>query len=198
MEFRHASEADLPGAFAVFVAAQTELHSRRGAPWPARDYDPAAPWADVHRHLLGHDGERCFVAAHDGRLVGTTAAFVRGHCCFLPRCSSTWRTRVTALADDCSSWPGRERTPAGSRSPEAIQPRSTGLYMSHGLMPVTPVLTLSGAPVAPPVKDLLPIPPTTHDLSSLDLAAYGFDRAVDPSSGLGPVRMPTCGCVTAR
>jgi hypothetical protein len=42
MEFRQASEADFPDAFAVFVAAQTELHDRRGAPWPAREYDAAA------------------------------------------------------------------------------------------------------------------------------------------------------------
>jgi hypothetical protein len=40
MEFRHASEADLPGAFAVFVAVQTEPHDRRGTPWPAADHPP--------------------------------------------------------------------------------------------------------------------------------------------------------------
>jgi len=34
---------------------------------------------------------------------------------------------------------------------EAIQPRSNGLYMSHGLMPVTPVLTMSGTPGLGPI-----------------------------------------------
>jgi hypothetical protein len=32
MDFRRASESDLAGDYAVFAAAQEELHSRRGAP----------------------------------------------------------------------------------------------------------------------------------------------------------------------
>jgi GNAT superfamily N-acetyltransferase len=82
MELRQASEADLPGAFEVFVTAQTELHDRRGAPWCGGAYDPAGPWADVHRHLLEHDARRYFVAKHNGRVIGTAAAFVRGSCWF--------------------------------------------------------------------------------------------------------------------
>jgi hypothetical protein len=39
-------------------------------------------WAGVHRHLLAHDGERSVVAEVDGRIVGFTAALVRGDCWF--------------------------------------------------------------------------------------------------------------------
>src|SRR5579875_3740141 len=44
VEFRAAADADLEGEYAVFVAAQQELHSRRGAAWgPAPPFDPGRP-----------------------------------------------------------------------------------------------------------------------------------------------------------
>src|SRR5260370_25531079 len=82
MEFRPASEADLEGEFAVFAAAQQELHTRRGAAWSAPAYDPSGRWAAVHRHLLEHDAERSFIAEDAKRIVGFTAAIVRGDCWF--------------------------------------------------------------------------------------------------------------------
>jgi hypothetical protein len=44
VEFRPATEADLAGEFAVFVAAQDELHRRRGAEWPVR---PLENWVFI-------------------------------------------------------------------------------------------------------------------------------------------------------
>lgn len=75
MEYRPATEADLPGAFAAFHAAQRELHERRGAPWPpSAEYDPNARWSLCHRHLLQHDAPRVFVAVEEGRVAGYTGA----------------------------------------------------------------------------------------------------------------------------
>jgi hypothetical protein len=62
VEFRPASESDLAGEYALVVAAQQELHKRRGVDWPTRTLDPSGMWAQVHRHLMEHDGERSFVA----------------------------------------------------------------------------------------------------------------------------------------
>jgi GNAT superfamily N-acetyltransferase len=80
--FRRAVDSDLAGEYAVFAAAQEELHNRRGAVWSAPPFDPDGMWVQVHRHLLSHDGERSFVAEADGRIVGFTAALVRGDCWF--------------------------------------------------------------------------------------------------------------------
>jgi ribosomal protein S18 acetylase RimI-like enzyme len=74
---------DLADEFAVFSAAQTELHGRRGSHWEAVPFDPGGRWAEVHRHLLHHDGERSFVAEAAGRVIGFAAALVRGDAWYL-------------------------------------------------------------------------------------------------------------------
>ncbi len=80
VEYRRAVETDLAGEYAVFASAQQELHNRRGAAWSAPPFDSDGPWAQVHRHLLAHNGERSHVAEDDGRIIGFTAALVRGDC----------------------------------------------------------------------------------------------------------------------
>jgi hypothetical protein len=62
---------------------------------------------------------------------------------------------------------------------DAIQPISTALYASRGLIPSTPALVLGGTPAIRAPADLEPSAPTLNDLHALDIAAYGFDRTVD-------------------
>jgi GNAT superfamily N-acetyltransferase len=179
-EFRSASEADVPGEYAVFCAAQQELHERRGTPWPSPPFDPSGMWAEMHRHLLAHDGERAFVAEQDGRIVGFTAALVRGDCWFFsalfvaPEFQSQGLGR--RLLELAWGGPYRRRMTIS----QAIQPVSTGLYARRGLLPVTPVLGFDGTPSLGKRDDALePSDPTPEALRAIDLAAYGFDRAVD-------------------
>jgi hypothetical protein len=76
------------------------------------------------------------------------------------------------------AWDGPHRR--GITITEAIQPVSTGLYAGRGLLPVTPVLGLTGRPLIEPELDgLEPSTPTGDALRTIDLAALGFDRAVD-------------------
>lgn len=179
MEFRSASEADLEGEFDVYVAAQDELHRRRGAQWAASPYDPSGRWATIHRHLLTHDGKRSFVAEEGGRIVGFTAAFVRGDCWYFsalfihPQYQGLGvgrRLLDLAWSGECS----RRITIT-----EAIQPGSTGLYAQRGLLPVAPVLDFAGTPRSAGVEGLEPMTRDRDALRMLDLAAYGFDRTVD-------------------
>jgi len=184
VDCRPATEADLAEEFAVFVAAQVELHERRGTPWHAPPFDPDGRWAQVHRHLLAHDGERAFVAEDDGRVVGFTAALVRDDCWFLSALfvdpayqGKSLGRRLLELA-----WDGSHRRRVTIT--EAIQPVATGLYASRGLLPVTPVLGLVGTPAhdAGWLDDagwLESVAPTTEALRVIDLAAHGFDRSVD-------------------
>jgi GNAT superfamily N-acetyltransferase len=179
MEFRRASEGDLPAEFAVFVAAQVELHERRAAAWPVPEYDPAGPWAEVHRHLLNHDGERSFLAEHDGRVIGFTAALVRGDCWFFAALFVDPEFQGQGVGRELldRAWNGTHRRRITIT--EAIQPASTGLYAARGLLPMTPILRLAGEPAIGGVDGLEATPPTADALRALDLAAYGFDRAAD-------------------
>lgn len=180
MEYRPAAEADLAGEYAVYAAAEEELRARRGARWPTGlVYDPAGEWATIHRHLLTHDGERSFVAEEDELVVGFTAAFVRAGCWFLAALfidpAAQGRGVGRNLLD--LAWSGSyERRLTIT---EAIQPVSTGLYAGRGLLPVTPVLSFAGRPRIPTVAELEPGMTDAASLRLIDLAAYGFDRAID-------------------
>jgi GNAT superfamily N-acetyltransferase len=179
VSFRPASESDLESQYNVFVAAQDELHKRRGAPWNVPAYDPSGKWAHVHRHLLAHDAGRCFVAEDDGCVVGYTAAFVRGDFwyfsdLFVDPAYQGVRVgrRLLDLAWDRNA---RRR----STITEAIQPISTGLYARYGLLPITPMLCFVGRPEIRGSNELAAAAPDLESLRTIDLSAYGFDRSVD-------------------
>jgi GNAT superfamily N-acetyltransferase len=181
VEYRSASETDLAGEFEVFMAAVGELRTRRGAPFgPVSPFDPEGRWAQVHHHLLAHDGERSFVAEQDGRIVGFTAALVRGDCWF-------FSALFIDPAHQHQGIGGRLLDLAWDKScqrritiTEAIQPVSTGLYARRGLLPVTPVLGFAGRPAIKARDDRFErTAPAPSALRAIDLAAYGFDRKVD-------------------
>ncbi len=180
VRFRRASASDLPGEHAAFVAAQEELHNRRGAPWPGREYDPSGMWAQVQLHLLAHDGERSFVAEAQGQVAGFTAAMVRGDFWYFSALFVHPRYQGRGLGRHLLelAWDGPFRRRATIT--EAIQPVSTGLYAQRGLLPVTPVLGFSGCPTTGDGSEQLePAVPAPGALREVDLAAYGFDRSVD-------------------
>jgi GNAT superfamily N-acetyltransferase len=180
VEFRPASEDDLEAEFAVFSAAVGELRTRRGAPFQPAPFDPFGRWARVHRHLLEHDGERAFVACQDGRVIGFSAALVRGDCWFFSALfidpahqGKGVGRRLLELA-----WgPSHRRRITIT---EAIQPVSTLLYSRRGLLPVTPVLAFTGRPRIEADNDGFERASATPGaLRVIDLAAYGFPRDLD-------------------
>ena len=179
VEIRPATEADLEAEFGVFVAAQHELHTRRGAEWPVTPFDPAGKWAQVHRHVLKHDGERSYVAEDGNRIVGFTAALVRGDCWYFSALfvHPDYQGKGVGRRLFDRAWDGSCRRHITIT--EAIQPVSNMLYASRGLLPVTPVVDMTGSPRIEPVDGLEPTAPDPDYLRVLDLAAYGFDRRVD-------------------
>ncbi|HEX6700067.1 MAG TPA: GNAT family N-acetyltransferase [Gaiellaceae bacterium] len=176
MKIRHATVADVPAEHDVFRAAIGELFRRHAFEPP--DPPPEA-FAAMHRHLLGHDGERCFVAEEGDRVVGFTAAFARGDTWFL--------SSLFVLPEAQGRGIGRRLLEhswgTGYRSrltlADSIQPVSNGLYARRGLLPVTPVLHLDGEPRVDAPSELEATAPEPAALAALDDAAYGFDRAVD-------------------
>ena len=176
LEFRHAMEADLEAEYEVFVAAQGELMHRPGLRWSAAPFEA---WSAPHRHLLTADGERSFVALDGERLAGFSAALARGDTWFL--------AALFVSPDDQGRRVGRElldRSWAGDWQrrmtiTESIQPVSTGMYARRGLIPTTPILTLSGTPRCELPDGLQAVPPEPEVLATLDRGAYGFDRGTD-------------------
>lgn len=54
------------------------------------------------------------------------------------------------------------------------------MYVARGLLPVTPVLGFAGQAATGPIGGELQLAtPTPEAMPAIDLAAYGFDRAVD-------------------
>jgi GNAT superfamily N-acetyltransferase len=179
VEIRPATEADFEAEFHVFVAAMHELHTRRGGEWPTTSFDPAGRWTAVHRHLLTHDGDRSFVAEEANRVIGFTAAFVRGDSWFFSALfvhpEHQGKGVGRRLFDHALDGDYRRRLTIT----EAIQPVSNMLYASRGLLPVAPVLDMTGIPRIEHVDGLEAATPDADVLRVLDVAAYGFDRHVD-------------------
>jgi GNAT superfamily N-acetyltransferase len=176
LEFRRAAEPDLRAQYEVFVAAQGDLWQRHGLPWSAAPFEA---WRALHRHLLAEDGERSFVALDGERLAGFSAAFVRGDTWFLAALfvSPDYQGRRVGRDLLDRSWAGDHRR--RMTITESIQPVSTGMYARRGLVPTTPILTLSGAPRCEPPAGLEAVPPEPAALAALDRGAYGFERAAD-------------------
>jgi GNAT superfamily N-acetyltransferase len=176
LEFRRAQEADLAAEHDVFVAAQSELWHRFGLEWSA---SPFEAWCAPHRHLLVEDGERSFVALDRGRTVGFSAALVRDDVWYF--------SALFVLPDYQGQQVGRELLDRSWGADhlrrmtitDAFQPVSNGLYARRGLIPTTPILSLSGMPRCDRPRGLEVIPPELDALTALDRCAYGFARLPD-------------------
>jgi GNAT superfamily N-acetyltransferase len=176
VRYRRATVADLAAQHAVFVAAEGELLARHGFAWSPPPFEHLEPG---FRHLLATDGERCFVAEADGRVVGYSAAFVRGDVAFLASLFIHPDVQGRGLGRQLfglalEGAPSRRMTIS-----DAIQPVSNALYARNGLLPATPVLGFVGEPVHPGSSGLAAVEPDAASLAALDKAGYGFDRAVD-------------------
>jgi GNAT superfamily N-acetyltransferase len=176
LEFRRAAELDLRAEYDLFVAAEGELWHRHGLGWTA---SPFQDWSAPHRHLLTEDGERSFVALDGERLAGFSAALARGDTWFLAALFVAPAYQGRRVGRDLldRSWAGDYRR--RMTITDSIQPVSTGMYARRGLIPTTPILTLSGAPRCELPAGLEAVPPEAAALATLDRGAYGFDRAAD-------------------
>jgi GNAT superfamily N-acetyltransferase len=185
MRIRQATEADVPGQDAVFRAAVGELFRRHSFSPPD---PPAEAFAAQQRHLIRHDGERCFVAEDAGRVVGFAAAFVRDEAWFLASLFVLPEVQGRGLGRRLleRAW-GPERRVRLTMT-DSIQPVSNGLYARLGLVPTAPVLALAGTPAADAHAGIEAAPPEPEALRELDLAAYGFDRTVDHAYWQGHAR----------
>ena len=160
----------------VFVAALGELMHRHGFPAPD---PPLERFAAVQSHLLAGDGERCFVAEEEGRVVAFSAAIAREDAWFLSALfvhPDVQGRGVGRRLLELSWGAGFERRLTIT---DSIQPVSNGLYARLGLVPSTPILALAGEPRTDAPADLEAAEPEAGALASLDRAVYGFDRAAD-------------------
>ena len=175
MDLRPTAAEDLPALYEVFRSAIGELYGRHSLPAPGA---PREVFVSQQAHVLRHDAGRCWVAEEAGRLVAFIAAILRGDDWFLsslfvePAHQGTGLGR--ALLDLAWDAATRRRTLT-----DAIQPVSNGLYARRGLIPATPALHLGGIPTTETPSGLEAARADPDALRLLDVAGYGFDRAVD-------------------
>jgi GNAT superfamily N-acetyltransferase len=176
LEFRPTAERHLRAAYDVFAAAEGELWHRHGLEWSP---PPFEAWSAPHRHLLSNDGERSYVALDGERLAGFSAALVRGDTWFLSALfvSPDYQGRRVGRDLLDRSWAGD--CPPRMTITNSIQPVSTGMYARRGLIPTTPILTLSGTPLCDLPDELEMTPPESEALALLDRHAYSFERAAE-------------------
>ena len=176
VELRRAADSDLRAAYDVFAAAEGEVWRRHALSWSPPPFDA---WSATQRHLLAQDGERSFVALDGERLVGFGAALVRGDAWFLSALfvSPEYQGRQIGRELLDRVWSGEYR--CRMTITDSIQPVSTTIYARRGLIPTTPILSLSGSPRCDLPADLESVPIEADALTTLDRAAYGFGREAD-------------------
>lgn len=172
---RQATEGDIAAQEQIFRAAIGEVYEQRNLDAPA---PPSEAFRAQHRHLLRHDAERCWVAEEDGELVGYAAALVRGEAWHLSSLFIAPGLQGVGIGKHLLERVWGEGYRNRRTLTDAIQPVSNGLYARRGLIPVAPNLHLGGEARAED-PGLEPAEPEATALAALDLAAYGFDRAVD-------------------
>jgi GNAT superfamily N-acetyltransferase len=169
VELRPTTAADLPALHALFVAAINGVFVRHGFEPPG---PPLEVFANQQQHLL--ETGTSVVAEEDGRLLGFGASWQRDDDWFLASLfvdeGTQGRGVGPALLDAVWGTAPRRRTIT-----DAIQPVSNALYGRRGLIPATPIVTFTGHPHSNG-SDLRP---EDAHVAAIDLAAYGFDRAVD-------------------
>jgi GNAT superfamily N-acetyltransferase len=176
LELRRAADSDLRAAYDVFAAAEGELWRRHALSWSPPPFDA---WSAAQRHLLAEDGERSFVALDGERLVGFSAALVRGDAWFLSALFVSPEEQGRRIGRELldRAWTGAYRR--RMTITDSIQPVSTAMYARRGLIPTTPILSLSGSPRCDPPADLEAVATEPDALTTLDRAAYGFARDAD-------------------
>jgi GNAT superfamily N-acetyltransferase len=177
IDYRPATEHDIAGQHAAFLAAEGELLDRHGFGWAAPPaVDALAPG---FRHFLRHDGGRCFVAEADGRVVGYSAAWVRGDAWFLAGLFIEPAYQGRGVGRRLIGLAIADAPPDRMTISDAIQPVSNALYAKHGMLPITPILTFRGTGRVGSGPGFVASAPEDAALARLDEAAYGFDRSLD-------------------
>ena len=169
MDLRPAADDDLPALHGVFLRAVGGVFRPHGFEPPAPRYEA---FANQQRHLLATG--TTVVAEQEREVRGFGSSWQRDAHWFLGSLFVEPGAQAvglgTALLDAVWGDAAHRRTIT-----DAIQPVSNALYGRRGLVPSTPLLAFSGRPrrIAAPVE------PAEGDLSAIDAAAYGFDRAAD-------------------
>lgn len=176
MEVRLAVMDDLEEQYQVFAQSEGELCRQQGVAW---EPEPFSQWRIVHEHLLLVDGERCYVATANGKIVGFSAAFRRQDVCFLSALFILPEYQNCGLGRRLCGLSLRDDAKIVLTITDSFQLVSTGLYAKWHLFPRTPIMTLSGRPAHIDPPPLEPGPLELADLLELDMACYGFDRSLD-------------------
>ena len=191
--FRPATQADLEAQARVFLRAEGSLVRAHNFDWPERPVDAFMP---TFAHLLRHDPKRCWVAEQDGRVVGFTAALVRGDLWYFATLFVDPDFQGSGIGQRLFELAHADAPPRQVTLTDSIQPRSNTIYARHGLVPTTPMLSLDpppggarlpaatgtgrrdrqGGPEVEPVADA---DGEADALRRLDELAYGTDREVD-------------------
>jgi GNAT superfamily N-acetyltransferase len=173
---RPATRADVEACLSIFYDSMEDLLRSRGEPVTPRN---PIPLAQLFEHLIGTDPAGSWVADGSGRPVAFGLSHVRGSSWFLAMLFVLpgWQARGIGrlLLERCLESAPDERM-LGT-CVEAVQPVSTALYASYGMLPRVPQYAVGGTPRA---GSLPPLPEDVEALSFDALAgAEGGSAALE-------------------
>jgi GNAT superfamily N-acetyltransferase len=178
VDYRLVTSSDIDACIEIFYAADEVLTASRNLP-----LQPRNPTAidRIFRHVSENDPQLSWLAEEDGEVQGFGMAIRRDQMTFLAFLFVHPQAQAggigAALYDRCM--------PAGGYRGVCIwsvQPISAALYARNGLVPRTPLYTLTGRPRAPMPRlrqNLRLGPIKQEEIDELDREVVGFTRPAD-------------------
>jgi GNAT superfamily N-acetyltransferase len=183
IDYRPAAHGHVAGIDRIFRAAANELHRRHGFP-----EIPPGPPNPFYAFAIDAEGEGCWVAEEDGKVVGVSIASLREPAWFLaflfinPACQARGIGRQ--LIERALAYGGHD---AALRTlvTWAYNPASIGLYLRYGIRPLEPLYVFD-APVGEVQRRLAGArmldsevatgSDTAECLAAIDRSVLGMDR----------------------
>ncbi len=169
MELRPTTAGDLPALHRLFLDSIADVYR-------ARRLEPPTPPLEVFANQQGHVLATgvSVLAETNRRPIGFASAWSRGGDWFLASLFVAPEAQQRGVGTTLLEAVLGDRAERRRTITDAIQPVSNRLYLRRGLVPATPILTFAGRPAVTAAAA-----PAPASLAEVDLAAYGFDRAVD-------------------
>jgi GNAT superfamily N-acetyltransferase len=168
---RQIEKRDLPACIAVFDVAQRELYQRANQPWLSTD---PTVMGRLLEHLVETSPERAWLAEERGSPIAFGMAVERGRFRFLSFLFVRPEVQARGIGRELFRRCVGDGNGVAATCVDALQPISTGLYATFGLVPRVPLFTLLGR-LRSPLQAELPN----------GITASGFDAEVAGPGGHG-------------
>lgn len=147
--YRPAQAADLEQTYHVFVTASNDLSAAHNFPGVPRSSPPPHRSMAFRRYALNNDGQRFWLAAAQGEIVGFGVGILHDHVCYLAALhvlpTHQGQGIGQALLEHCMGLGNSPAARLWTTIADSLNPISNAIYARFGMVGWVPLMPISGA-----------------------------------------------------